>query len=333
MVQSLGNAEATSKKRLNIGFLWAKNNFQNIAFSAFEIGVKHVKYEVASFDIHYNMEDSYCNAKIGMKAVLRLKQKYHQLDGIFGPQCSVACEPVGLYTAALNIPQISARCTSNKLSDKKIYPTFTSARGYSKSWTVIVLSLLQKLGWNALSIVTNDAPVFKLEAKRQQKLCEEHGMNVQLYTISSTVRGDKVDKKKLDTLRRLLLGMKEKSRVTLMYMYDKDIRNLLILAKYEELLNKDHVFIGFNPTYRGTMAEVKYIEPHLTDALVYDGVIAITGDHATDTARWNEFMNEMALALSMKNYTQDEIEMTLKKTGPYSGEIKHLDLREQVSIR
>ena len=105
-------------------------------------------------------------------------------------------------------------------------------------------------------------------------------------------------------------------------MYDKDIRNLLILVKYVELLNKDHVFIGFNPSYRGSIAEVKYIEPHLTDALVYDGVIAITGDHVTETARWNEFMNEMTLALSMKNYTLGEIKTMLRKTGPYTGEIK-----------
>ena len=72
-------------------------------------------------------------------------------------------------------------------------------------------------------------------------------MNVQLYTISSTVKGVWVDQKKLDTLRTLLCGMKAKKRVTLMYMYDKDIRHLLILAKYEGILNNDHVFIGFNP--------------------------------------------------------------------------------------
>ena len=279
-------------------------------------------HEVHGFDIHYSIEDASCNAKMGMKAVLRLKQKYHQLDGIMGPQCSVACEPVGLYTAALNIPQVSARCVSNRLSDKKIFPTFTTARGYSKSWTVTVLSVLQKLGWKTFSIVTSNYAVFKLEAKRQQKLCEDHGMVVKLYTFSTTVRGGKVDQKKLNTLRKLLHGLKAKSRVTLMYMYDRDIRNFLTLARFESLLSEDHIFIGFDHTYRGTMIEEKYIRPDLTDSVVYEGVITITENYITGTAMWDEFKEEMVSSLSMQNYSQDQIETVLKKTIPYAGEGK-----------
>ena len=324
-VQSLQNAENTSSlERLNIGFLWNKKNFQNAVFSAFEIGIRNIKHKVHGYDIHYSMEDSSCNPKMGMKAVLKLKEKFHQLDGIIGPQCSVACEPVGLYAAALNVPLVSVRCLSNKLSDKKTYPTFTTARGYSKYRSVVVLSLFRKLGWTTFSIATTDVPLFKQEAKLQQKLSEEHGMDVQLYTFSSTVPGVNVDHEKLSTLRVLLHGMKEKSRVTLMYMYDEDIRNFLILAKFEGLLCEDHMFIGFVPAYRGTMIAAKYIMPDLRDSVVYQGVIAVSEDYATETAMWNEFDSEMALSLSMKNYSQNQIKTTLRKAEPHSGERKKI---------
>ena len=134
--------EVPAVGRLNIGFLWAESKLQHSVFSAFEIGVRSIKQKVHGFDIQYSIEDTSCNSKIGMKAVLKLQKKYKQLDGIVGPRCSVVCEPVGLWAAALNIPLVSARCNSNKLSDKKNYPTFTSARGYSKSMTVILVSLL-----------------------------------------------------------------------------------------------------------------------------------------------------------------------------------------------
>ena len=107
-----------------------------------------------------------------------------------------------------------------------------------------------------------------------------------------------------------------------MYMYDRDIRNFLILAKYERLLSEDHVFIGFDPTYRGTMIETKYIRPDLTDAVVYEGVLAITEDYTLGTTMWNEFKNRMVPSLSMKNYSQIQIETVLQKTAPYSGERK-----------
>ena len=313
-----GNSSAAN--RLNIGFLWQTSQFQHTVFSAFEIGVKRIRHEVHDYNIHYSMEDTSCNPKIGMKAVLKLKKKYQQLDAIIGPRCSLACEPVGLYAAALNIPQVGTRCISDKLSDKKNYPTFTSARGFSKSVTVIIFSLLQKLGWSSFSIVTSDFPLFKLAAEQLRKLSEEHGMKVQLLTCSSTVRGGKVDQKKLNTLRQLLHGLRENSRVTLIYKYDEEARNVLILARYEGLLSEDHVFIGFDSAYRGTRIAVKYIEPELTDNVVYEGVIAVTEDDNPKTKEWKKFQNEIASSLSKKNFTQTKIETVLEKAESYTGE-------------
>ena len=320
--QSLNQTENISgRMRLNIGFVWQKSKFQHPVFSAFQIGVRSVKQQVHGYDIHYGIEDTSCNSKIGMKAALKLKKKYHHMDGIIGSRCSVVCEPVGLWAAALNIPLVSARCTSSKLSDKKNYPTFTTARGYIKSSAMIFLSLLQKLGWTTFSIVTSHIPIFKLAAERIQKLSEKHGMKVQLFTFSSTVQGGNIDQEKLITLRRLLQGMKENSKITLMYMYDTDARNLLILAKFEGLLSEDHVFIGFDAANRGTLMAVKHIEPDLTDKVVYDGVIAVTEDYSQDTEEWKQLQIEIAMSLSTKNFSWEQIQTVLKEAEPYTGSI------------
>ena len=148
----------SGRKKLNIGFLWQKSKFQHPMFSAFEIGVRNVRQQVHGYDIYYTIEDTSCNSKIGMKSALKLKKKHHHMDGIIGSRCSVVCEPVGLWAAALNIPFVSARCMSNKLSDKKNYPTFTSARGNFKSSTAIFLHLLQKLGWTTFFYYNKSHP-------------------------------------------------------------------------------------------------------------------------------------------------------------------------------
>ena len=317
--QSLNQTENISgRMRLNIGFVWQKSKFQHPVFSAFQIGVRSVKQQVHGYDIHYGIEDTSCNSKIGMKAALKLKKKYHHMDGIIGSRCSVVCEPVGLWAAALNIPLVSAKCNSNKLSDKKNYPTFTSARGYITSSSMIVFLMLQKLGWTTFSIITSDLPLFKLAADQPWELSKEHGMNVQLFTFSSTVKGYEINQEKVNTLRLLLHGLKYDSRITL--MYDADARNFLILAKYEGILSENHVFIGFDSVYRGTLIAVKNIEPELSDTVVYEGVIAITEDDVPKTEEWKKFQNEIALSLLTKNYSQDQIEIVLKKAEPYTGE-------------
>ena len=104
-----------------------------------------------------------------------------------------------------------------------------------------------------------------------------------------------------------------------MYMYDTDARNLLILAKFEGLLSVDHVFIGFDAANRGTLMTVKNIEPHITDNVVYEGVMSVTEDYSPDTAEWKQFQIEIALSLSTKNFSWEQIKTVLKEAEPYTG--------------
>ena len=89
---------------LKIGFIWPISNTSLSIPAAFQIGVTKSKLLLPEYDIQYIIEDTSCNAKIGMKAIIKLKNELHGLDGIIGSQCSVVCEPVALLTAAWNIP-------------------------------------------------------------------------------------------------------------------------------------------------------------------------------------------------------------------------------------
>ena len=75
---------------------------------------------------------------------------------------------------------------------------------------------------------------------------------------------------------------------------------------------------------RGTMIEVKYIRPDLTDAVVYQGVVTVTEDYATEAEIRNKFDSEMVLSLTKKSYSQNQIKSALTKAEPHSGERGYL---------
>ena len=70
-----------------------------------------------------------CLCRIGFKSAVEAWSASSDLDGIIGATCSVVCQPVGLLAAEWNLPMVSYSCTSDSLSDKEVYPTFTRSVG------------------------------------------------------------------------------------------------------------------------------------------------------------------------------------------------------------
>ena len=61
---------------------------------------------------------------LGFQATVDIWQDVEDLDGIIGPMCSGACQPVALMAAAWNLPVVSYACSSGALSNTEQYPTF-----------------------------------------------------------------------------------------------------------------------------------------------------------------------------------------------------------------
>ena len=309
-------------KNLHVGFLFARELLGHSVSVSLKIGLEMAKQNLPGYAISYTMRDSKCNAKIGMEAVLNLQRENQKLDAIIGSQCSVVCEPVGLLTSLWNIPQVASRCSSMLLSDKTMYPTFTRASGNTLYTSKIIMNVLQTFGWLRFSIVSSDDPVFKLSAEYLMKYFGQHDMDVQLYTFSTSGLDKNINLKKLDVLRSLIEVVKESSRVTLLYMFDTDLRNFLILAKEQELMDRDTVLIGLDSAYRGSILATRSIKPLMTDSEIYQGVIAVKEDDPPMTEHWEKLKNEALSIYQKQNISKEEMEAAKAKHEIFSGEEK-----------
>ena len=287
---------------------------------ALKIGLEKARQSLPGYEIVYTMKDSKCNPRVGLKAVLNMKKKYENLDAIIATECSVVCEPVGLLASLWNIPQVSGRCSSMLLSDKTVYPTFSRVRGNNLHQSRVIMNVLQTFGWQRYSIISSDHRVFKLAAEYLRNFSEKHGMNVRVYTFSGTVMGGRVDYGKLDMLQSLIDAMKETSKVTLLYMFRGDLRNFLVLAKELGFLDKGYAFIGLDSAYRGSVPAFREIKPQMKDAEIYQGLMAVTGDDDPIPEQWEQIRNETLSCYSSSNVSRQEMETTIKKDKPISGE-------------
>ena len=158
-------SNSTSNHILKIGFMWPISKANPSVPAAYEIGMTKAKLMLPRYDIQYRIEDTNCNARIGMGAIIKLRKELDGLDGIIGSRCSVVCEPVALLTAAWNIPQVANRCSSMFLSDKRRYPTFTRS-AMSILWTSqVFLGMLRMFGWKRLSVITLNSLIYKSAAE------------------------------------------------------------------------------------------------------------------------------------------------------------------------
>ena len=276
--------------------------------AAYEIGMTKAKLMLPRYDIQYRIEDTNCNARIGMEAIIKLKEELHGLDGIIGSRCSVVCEPVALLTAAWNIPQVANRCSSMFLSNKRRYPTFTRS-AMSILWiSQVFLGVLRMFGWKQLSIITLDSLIYKSAAEDLKKLCVEQSMTAKLYTFKTTIIGNVLDQENVDILRLLVKEMKQISRVIGMYMGDDDMRNLLAIAKHEGMLQGDYVFLGIGTLTRKRFPD-EYLDKHLNDVEVYQGIMALIENDPPETDTWKHFQKDLRTFLSVKNKSQSNIQI------------------------
>ena len=158
------------------------------------------------------------------------------------------------------------------------------------------------------TIVTSEIPLYKISAEHLQKTSEKKGIKSELFTLSSTVVGDKVDETNLEIMRNLIKAIKMKSYAVVLYIYDSDVGHFLVLAKQVGMTNGEYMFIGIDTAYRGSQREPRYIEPHLSDSEVYQGVVTVYEDDIPQSKEWEHFSDMLELAMSRKNFTKPEIQ-------------------------
>ncbi len=110
--------------------------------------------------------DSNCDAKdaVPLFPEMYFGSGYPRVDAYIGPACSVNCEPCGLMATKWNMPMVSFICTSTKLSDKTLYPTFARTAAPAHKTAPFFAQMMIKFGYDRAAILYSSDNIQVLSA-------------------------------------------------------------------------------------------------------------------------------------------------------------------------
>ncbi len=225
-------------------------------------------------DIQWIWRDSYCQPKRGMQVAVDMWHHFlGGLDAIIGDGCSSVCQPQSLLAAAWRIPVISWGCTSGSLSNKAVYPTFTRVDTVWTSFAPAYNSLADTFGWKIIALLTIPNDLYRQTASAIKTEMERHGKHVLMQVFDDTMRGDKVDKHSMTTLRQTLIYLKSQTRVIIMMATPEELRNILVIALEEGMLNGEFAFCGTD--YHGLIDIIPVYRPNVSNDVIIGGLLAM----------------------------------------------------------
>lgn len=278
------------EKTFNLGVIFPFSEKGRIAYATAYVGRDEVRRQhlLDGYDISLKFRDSFCNGRKGMQAVVEMWSE--GIDGIIGDVCSSVCIPVGLLSAAWNLPQIGTFCGSELLSDKKVYPTFSRTVGTITSFIPVAVELMEKFGWNRIAIVvSNLAEVFETFGKKLKQSCEQKGYHVTYHVLEPILQGNKVVPSKLEIQQRIVESIKLQARVVFVFLYQQDTRHFLVSCYDAGLLNGDYAFFGMDTLK--ALDPLMIYRPELTSHMLHQGMMAIKFEDAAGP-RWEKFVQD-----------------------------------------
>ncbi len=241
--------EKPGTKTLTLGYsvTWSHGwNIGTMFASAIVLGIRevHKRQLLPGYEIEWIKRNSYCEPQRGMAMLVDMWASVEDLDGIIGDGCSVVCQAQGLLAAAWNIPVVAWWCSSPRLSDKTIYPTFTRVKGPWTDLGPLYNAVADLFEWNRLAIIFTSEDLYALTAKAVKMELENNNKEVIMRLIDNTNRGETNDEKSMQDLRSTLIYMKSIARVILLFCYPREMNNILHLAADVQMLNGEYIFIA-----------------------------------------------------------------------------------------
>ncbi len=189
----VGAQTTAAAKILNMGVLLPWTNDWELGpymGSGVVVGIQEVykRQLLPGYEIAWDWRDTYCKPRQGLAMAVELWSVFDgNLDAFIGGGCSVVCEPVALLSAAFNLPYTSFGCTSDTLSNKYNYPTFTRAVGTWVSLAPMFDYFADEYDWKTLGIVTTTENIMQLTANAIKLQMERNGKTVFYHTIQTVV--------------------------------------------------------------------------------------------------------------------------------------------------
>lgn len=259
--------------------------------SAIILALEEIKKRqlLPGYHIEWLFRDDWCEPGQGVQMAVEMWAQSDDLDAIIGPGCSSVCQPMSLLAAAWGIPIISWGCSSSLLSDKEINPTFSRLEGTWLARVPVYDSLTDIFGWHKIVTIITPVDVFRLTSVAIMNEMIKNGKNVNLRIVKSTVKGNTIDHESLQSLREVLAGLKKEFHIFIIMMYAADLRNLLIAAMDEGMLNGHYVFvtnefsieIGLEQAYRPE-----------ADPIIFNGLMAM-GVHQPSGEDYDTFRQDV----------------------------------------
>ena len=163
--------------------------------------------------LQWQWRDDHCRSRQGMRMTMDMWSSFNgELHALVGSACSVVCEPVANMADALNIPFVSFGCTSESLSDKFTYPTFTRTVGTWRALAPMFDQWVDINGWSRVAVVTTDQNINLLTCKAIVAQLERSNKKVFFHPIQSVYEGDTVVPELLQVLQQVVRQIKNQAR-------------------------------------------------------------------------------------------------------------------------
>ncbi len=244
--------------------------------SAIILGIQEV-YDrdiLPGYKIQWLLRDDYGEPRRGMQVAVDIWDSVEDLDGFIGPLCGAVVKPVSLLATAWGIPVISWGSTSQALTNKDIYPMYTSMSDTFASRAPVFDHMCEIFGWKRIGIICNQNEPFKSQGVALLKEIRRNNKDAEIQVVKRTWRGDQIDIASLEALKKVMEYMKSRVRIFIVLGTSIDLRNMLIMALDLNMMNGEYGFMSnFPPTINALRPNYDY-RPE-ADAFIYNGLIVV----------------------------------------------------------
>ncbi len=206
------------------------------------------------------------------------------LSAFIGDGCSTVCQPLSLLSAAWGIPVISWGCTSDSLSNKDVYPTFTRVEGTWAILAPVLDDLADQFGWQRFGIIYTPEDIMLHTALAIAKVMDKSGKTVITQVIPTIMHGTEINLEKQKAQQNILHSLKEQARIFIFMCYPLECLNLLMSMKNVGMFNGQYAFILLKDTIT---------ESHP----LFEGVIVV-GTRKPSGLKFDTFLSKVPLAFN-----------------------------------
>ena len=135
--------------------------------------------------LDFTWADTECSQYKGLPIIpeMWMGVNFPPVDAYIGPACSVNAEPGAILAAKWAVPMVSCCSTSDKLSNKILYPTFARTTASSARSAPLYAHMLPILGYDRVALFFSSDPVQARTALAIRNALQMKGIMVVEYYV------------------------------------------------------------------------------------------------------------------------------------------------------